>query len=248
MSEVPAEFFLISSIYMLLYGKGFLSGLSFWVAGLIRSSLSSIAIISFFVVALSNKNKTGVLFLLGGLAAGLAVGIVIDYSLQLAGVIKPPSNFGSNLLIAIGSYSSDTNFSVSSTDYEKAHPITTYLAFAFHQPKEFLIQRISAAWELWGLWPSSGNPEAPRGLATKVLIGLRFPVLLLAMYAAWKRRNNMDAVIIALPIIEITAVHTVFFASPRFTYPAEPLLIVLAVGGCGEFYNFVTKSARRFGV
>ena len=37
-----------------------------------------------------------------------------------------------------------------------------------------------------------------------------------------------------MPIVAVTVVHTVFFSTARFTFPAEPALLVLAALGAAE--------------
>jgi hypothetical protein len=174
------------------------------------------------------------LFLLIGLIAGPAS----DYSLQAAGIIKPSSNFGSNLLIAISNNSTEgVDFSMNQfSQHEIEHPVITYLEFAAKHPIEFGQQRLSALWELWGPWPEPGDSKNPRGSVTRALIGLRFPLLLFALLALWNRRKNLDSVLMFVTILVITITHFLFFSTPRFGFPIEPLLIVLAVAGIGDIY------------
>lgn len=233
LSEAPCVFFLTAAIALLLFEHRLLSGIAFSAASLVRSSLLPVGPLELCVIFIRRPNRQA-LFLLIGLTTGPA----FDYSLQAAGIIKPSSNFGSNLLIAItGNSTEGVDFSMSKfSQHEIEHPVITYLEFAAKRPIEFGQQRLSALWELWGPWPEPGDLKNPRGSVTRALIGLRFPLLLFALLALWNRRKNLDSVLMFVPILVITMTHFVFFSTPRFTFPIEPLLIVLAVAGIGDIY------------
>jgi ABC-type uncharacterized transport system permease subunit len=61
-----------------------------------------------------------------------------------------------------------------------------------------------------------------------LLIGLRFPLLLLALFGLSARRRQREAWLLALPPAVVTAVHTAFFSTPRFAFAVMPLVVVLA--------------------
>jgi hypothetical protein len=92
----------------------------------------------------------------------------------------------------------------------------------------------SAFWELWGPWPQASNVDMPRSTITKILIGLRCLMILLAIAAFWSRRSSVEIGLVMIPIILITVVHTAFFSTPRFTFPVEPLVLVLATLGMAD--------------
>ena len=69
---------------------------------------------------------------------------------------------------------------------------------------------------------------------TRLAIGLRFPAVLLAIVAFWVGRRRLEIWCVAMPILAVTVVHTVFFSTARFTFPAEPPLLVLAALGAAE--------------
>jgi hypothetical protein len=83
-------------------------------------------------------------------------------------------------------------------------------------------------YELWGPWPHAGDVGAPRGTLARLVIGLRFPLLVLALAGLCLGRRRIETWMVAAPLIAGTAIHIAFFsASPRFTVPMEPSAIVL---------------------
>jgi hypothetical protein len=71
----------------------------------------------------------------------------------------------------------------------------------------------------------------------RVLVGLRFPLLILGIYGYIKSESKTIPFLLLLPAISITIIHTMFFSNTRFTIPAEPFLIVLASIGAGKFIS-----------
>jgi hypothetical protein len=113
--------------------------------------------------------------------------------------------------------------------------IKIYFNKLFENPYYFFKQRVSALWELWGFWPSYKKHEIggkPRSDLVRMTIGLRFPLLLLALfYVIKKRRKEMVDLFLLIPAFSLTMIHTLLYAKPRYTFPAEPLLMILAMQG-----------------
>ncbi len=166
----------------------------------------------------------------GGVVAGGLLVFALNAALLAAGTIAPPQHTGPNLLFAITStHGEGVTLSLDGFAPEEIeHPLGTYLRFAAEHPATFARQRLSALWELWGPWPDAGGPANPRGVPARLLIGLRF--LLIALAAGGLARHVRDgrAWLLAAPLLAITAVHTAFFAEPRFTVVVEPFAFVLA--------------------
>lgn len=231
LTEAPATFLLVAAVWLLLrrrapaastVGAGVLLGLGV----LLRSSLLGVGVFLLVVLVAFRRPWRE--------AARLAVGGVLVVALNAAliatGTIAPSSHTGPNMLMAIQSSSSEGivySIEAFSAD-EKAHPLATYLHFAAEQPATFARQRLSALWELWGPWPSPGDPDDPRSVFVRLLIGLRFVLLLLAAAGFARHVRDERAWLLAAPIFAITAIHVAFFADPRFTYVVEPLATVLA--------------------
>lgn len=229
MSEVLAGVLLAASVYLLLRHRALWSGFVLGLAVLVRTSLlPALALLLGTILVFRRGLKEAGAFLLGAaLVAGLHA------ALLTTGTIAPTQNSDYNLLIALTATStqgidfSRSRFEARFTDEERAHPLATYVRFAAEHPKEYAKQRLSSLWELWGPWPAPGSSEHPRRLWARLLIGLRFLVIVPAAWALLRHRRDERAWILAGPILTITLVHTAFFSTPRFTYVVEPLAIVL---------------------
>lgn len=159
-------------------------------------------------------------FCAGAAAVGVAYAALLG-----AGVVAPSNNAGANLLLAVGSPSSTLSYSLDGFDArQRRHPVATYARFAVGQPGRFALQRASALWELWGPYPT----EAERSLPARLLLGLRLPLLVLALLAVVAHRQRLEVWLLAAPAAALSAVHVATFATPRFTVVAEPALLALA--------------------
>lgn len=238
LTEVPTTFFLTLGILLLLRFKNILGGFILFLAGLIRSTISPLGVIISAYLAWVGQKRAAAFLL-----AGVAAGFTLNYALLRSGFIAESSNTGMNLLLSINKHSGDHSFfsTDSFTDAQKDHPLLTYLQFAIYNPVDFFNLRFASLWELWGPWPSSGDPDAPRSFIRRTIIGMRFPAFLLALVALWLNRNNPAVIIIGTPILLITLIHVAFFSTPRFTYTIEPFLIILAVGGATCIYKKIAQ-------
>ena len=116
-------------------------------------------------------------------------------------------------------YRSTSNFSIE----EKNHPIRTYFQFIVNHPKEYTEQRLWALENMWG-W----SPAPTRSFTAKLLIAIRFPLLIIALIGLWRYRRDFNARIIFIPIAALTIVHVASYSGPRYTFIAEPFAICLA--------------------
>jgi hypothetical protein len=227
MTEVPSTFFMILGIYLLLKRSPFSAGLLLCVAGLLRTSLAPVAILIAGMCLVVPDRRRGVPFLLAAFACGYAA----EYALQASGVVQGSSNISLNLLLAIIERGVEGPGYLPGrlSEHEMARPLATYLGFATARPWEFIEQRLLSLYELWGPWPGQGDENSLRPLARRLIISLRFPLLLMALAGLWNRRDSVVSWIIASPVLVVTAVHAAFYsAQTRFTYPAEPFAIILA--------------------
>lgn len=248
LTEVPSSFFLMLGIYFLLKNDrvaSFVSGVAFFIAGMIRSTLSPVGYFSALYFFLVGRKRDAYYLLLG-----LIVGVFVSFVLTKADIVRPSNNMGENFLLSVHSGSvegivfSTKHFS----DEQKADPVRYYVSFALNNPSNFAMQRMESLWELWGPWPNPGDAKNPRSNAVRFLLGLRFPVFLLAIYAAWRFRKNSNVMVCAIPVSVLTAVHAMFFSISRFTCTVEPLVLILAVlGGVGLWgqYSSSGKSDAR---
>jgi len=224
LSEVPATFLLVAGLWLVLKKRGFSAGLMLALGCLVRSTLTPVVgLVGLWMVVIRRPPRQIV-----GFALAVFLIVVANQGLVSTGVIARPSNEGANLLFAIQRTSSEgIVFNTTAfTPAENARPVKTYLAFAVRDPEAFLRQRWAALWELWGPWPRAGEIETPRSNAVRLLIGIRFPLLMLALLVLI-RQPAPNHWLLAIPIFAITAVHVMYYATPRYSYVAEPSAVLL---------------------
>jgi hypothetical protein len=228
LSEVPCAFFLAAGLWAFVGGRMMAAAVLVCMAGLVRSTVVPVAPLLLLLLMWEWRWHDAARF-----ALGLAAAYAINLAAQAAGIIAPPSNLTVNLLVSIGRTSTegiDFDLGRFSVD-ERLHPLATHLRFALEHPATYVVQRLSALWELWGPWPNSGAPFSDRGPMSRAMIGLRFPLVCLAAISLWHYRRRLDVLALGVPVLVLTAIHIAFFANARFSHPVEPLLAVLAVAG-----------------
>lgn len=134
------------------------------------------------------------------------------------------------------------NLSLASTDFESEYidaktSVNEYLNYISSDPAKYLGDRFVSLWNLWGPFPSSSE-GLRANLFFTILSGLRFPLLILAVYALWKFQPGKEKTFLICTFLVLTAVHFFFFSIPRFTVPVEPLLIILTVEGITKDSKF----------
>jgi hypothetical protein len=222
LTEPVTELLLIAGVAAACAGRLTLAGSVLALVCLFRSSLVPALPLALLAVALPPWGRHGVTRLAAGMASVLlAYGILIQ-----AGVVERSGNLGTNLRAAVSQRSSGFRFRAipDATPEQRARPIRAYLAFALNQPAEFVIQRANALWETWGPYPL----DTPRSIGENLLVGIRFPLVVLAAIGVIRNRRRVEFRMVAVPIIAITLVHTAFFSAARFAWVLEPLLIATA--------------------
>ena len=229
-SEAPATVVFVGGIALLLVERHTTAGFLLYVSNLFRSTLGPvIPLACICVIAFRRTWRAAIL-----LAAGGLVGVMLYWPLEVTGIVHPPGNFAANVLLAIGEDAEAWSLSGGDDLSRSVTVISRYIAFARDHPREFVRQRLTAAWNLWGPWPPAGDTPGrrPRSTATRLMIGLRFPLLILAIVGFVRSRRLFPAWICAVPIAVISVTHFLLYAEARYTYPVEPLAVVLAaVGG-----------------
>jgi len=222
-TEVSAEFWIVLGSVGLCSGRFFGAGAALAVAGLFRSSLSPVSAIVLGILWIRpDPGRRGLRF-----GAGVAALLAVYGALLAGGVVEPSRNLAGNLRAAVSQRSTGYRWSdvPEPTPEQIDHPLRAYLNFAAEQPGEFAMQRLSALWETWGPYPQ----ETPRAIWEQLLIGLRFPLLLLATFSFARHRSQLEYQLLAVPIGVVTAVHFAFFSSARFSYVVMPLVISMAM-------------------
>jgi hypothetical protein len=234
LSDIPATFFLAFGTHLALRRQPVAAGFVLGIAALVRDSLLPSVLLIGAVGMIDPERRRDMARLL------LAVGIVqvLEWILEARGITARPSTAGLNLLLAVTSMSTEGIPAAPPglSPEQMAHPWATYFGFALEHPGTFILQRLASLYELWGPWPNEGAPGSPRGVLVRLVIGLRFPLLILALAGLWMGRRRLECWIVAAPLIGLTAVHIAFFsAAPRFTIPMEPAAIVLAALAAQRF-------------
>jgi hypothetical protein len=231
LTEAPAALVLTAAVWLLVrrrrsWGEAVLAGVLVGFGVLLRSSLLAVGGLLLVVLLVARRPWREC----AGFATGMVLVAVLNAALIATGTIAPTRHAGPNVLMAIQSSSSEgIVFSAEAfSAEERARPFVTYLRFAAEHPLTFAEQRLSALWELWGPWPSAGDPQNPRSVLARLLIGVRFLLIALAAGGLVRHARDSRAWVIVAPVLAITAVHVAFFATPRFTHVVEPLTAVLA--------------------
>lgn len=238
MSEVPAQLLVLVAIWLLFesirdsrwndkhflwhrFGAGFLLHMTVSV----RPSFSFAfpLLIALLLIKRLPWRGTAVF------GAGFFLGALLLFGTERVGIVKPPVAPANNLLIAITSNSSATQFKMFPME-EQRKAVQTYVRFAATQPAKFLRQRAESFWELWGPWSLPGYRNSQEGMLIKAILLLRPLLLGAALWGWWRRRDEIESWILGLPVIGLTVVHVLTFSNHRFIAPIEPFLALLIAG------------------
>jgi hypothetical protein len=234
-SDVPATFFMVVGIALTIFIKPLAGGLFLGIAGAFRTSLIPISFLVAIMFVRKRAFRQALLLLITSL---LPIALMSGYSFTRFGEQALGQNLPYGISVALASYGDnidDTAFSAYLDDPDSnrislTDGINLYVKALFNNTVEFVKQRMAALWAMWGIWPNVRD-EVGRGILAQVVIGLRFPLLILAIYGFIMSRRERSDWILITPAILLTFIHTILFAKPRYTFPAEPLLIILAMEG-----------------
>ena len=229
LSEVPAGFFVAASALLLMKRRHYAAGAALGCAVAIRTTLLPAIFVAPFLVA-SESRRRAASFTAGCVSPLLVLAVL---SISMTGTVAFGGNLGFNLDVARQSFGSRIDFSGPS-DVAVGEAAGRYVTDAIDHPQHFFAQRAASLSELWGPWPSGDEPRArsapPRGTLARVLIGFRLPLLLLALASIRRSMPAYEQYLWAIVAV-VTLVHVMTFSAPRFTFVAEPPLVVLAVLG-----------------
>lgn len=226
MSEVPTLFFLLGAYFFYYREKKWWSGLFFGLATVVRTDEAPVFLL-LIAAALIFKRRWEIKLFVGALLPILAVGFYCSIktgSFSIAGHGKV------NILYSITAsggyvdwYFQDKHPEVTTT----GQAIGMYVDHMKHEPGEYIRQRLANLWELWGLYPSSSDGN--RGWVSRVGIGLGNAFMLVfGLYGWWKNRKDFPVSVLLIPFLILTPMHSLMLALPRYTYPVEPFMILLA--------------------
>ncbi len=229
LTETLSVTLMLATLCWLVRQRYLAAGISMGLLWLFRSSMMPVGALLF--LALLMVPYTQVRWrAAANFAGGFALIWLFQAILIQCNVVLPAANLGENLLCAISATSTEgIQFDKPASPEAIAAPFATYTQFALDHPVVWLTQRFSSLWELMGPWPSAGVGPTARGTGSRLIIGLRFVLLILALGAAWRMRNR-ETLLLFIPMIGVAALHFFFFSEPRFWVPCEPLLMILAAG------------------
>lgn len=234
LSEVPAAFFITFSLYLFTKRKHILSGAALGMTSMIRTTLLPVGF--FFGLYLFIKKNTYVYKYLAFFC--LVILAFLTYGYTRTGYITIGQNAAHNLSITT-EYSDTSSFPRVNLKTLNGS-LHDYISFAINNPQDFFSERLENLWDLWGPmppWDESWNGRSEFFWE----IGIRFPLLLLAIFGFIISDKNFTSVFSAIAIASITIVHFLYFADPRFTYTIEPFAIILASIGIFNLFEKVSK-------
>jgi hypothetical protein len=225
-TEVPTEFFLLGAFYFYYREKKWMSGLFFGLATIVRTDEAPVFVLLIIVEALWQK-KFNWRLLAGSFLPILAVGF---YCYGKTGNFSIAGHGKVNILYSVTAsggyvdwYFQDKHPEIGTT----GQAVKMYLDHMKTEPGEFMKQKLANLWELWGFYPSSSDGN--RGWVSRLSIGLGNAFMLFfGIYAWWKNRRIFAVFIVMIPFIVATPLHTLLLALPRYTYPVEPFMLLLA--------------------
>ena len=219
LTEIPSLFFLLLSVYFLSQKKLSYSGLVLGISILIKTSLLPIMILITAYLFYTKKLRAGTTFIVSSF---IPVAIMASYGLIISGTFTLGLSSVHNFYLSVHQPVLLSDSLISAVSY--------YLNYALSNPLIFITERFNSLWEFWGFLPSA-NEGLRENLVFRLLIGLRFPLLILAIIGFIKSVKNHLIIFSASAIISITILHTVFYSIPRYNFTVEPFLILLAVIG-----------------
>ena len=217
LTEVPVTFFLALAVYLFQKEKLVYFGLALGFAVIIRTTLVFVPFLFFLYLFFNHKRREGITWLLSFLIIPL---LLMFWGYIVSGNFTLGRNFTHNIYVTINERYNPS--------YSKIQGITAYFNYMISSPVQFFTGRIHSFWNLWGFLPSVADGFRDRFIF-RILVGLRFPLLILGIYGYMKSGSKRIPFLLILPAISITLIHTMFFSNTRFTVPAEPFLIILAV-------------------
>jgi hypothetical protein len=225
-TEVPTAFLLLAAYFCYYRGRNFAGGFLLGLATITRTEELPI-IILLFVLGIFVLRKWNWRLMFGALIPILLVG---TYCSIKTGKFSLAGHGRVNLMLSVTAAGGYIDWT-----YNDEHPeITTnsqamklYVNHMKSDPVEFLKQKIENLWELWGFFPSSSGGN--RSVFSRLAIGMGNVFLVVfGLYGWWQNKRNFYVFVFLLPFLLLTIIHTFLLAIPRYTYPIEPFMILLA--------------------
>lgn len=225
-TEVPTAFLLLLGYYLLFHQRYFLSGLFLGLATAVRTDEAPVFVLLIFV-AWFWKRKFSWVFLVSFLAPLVLIG---TYCYLKTGQFSIAGHSQINIMYSITSSGSNIDWY-----YQDKHPevnstgkaVKMYWEYIVDNPGQFFRDKLVNLWELWGFFPSSDHGN--RSLFARAVMGIgNFFMIFFGLAGWWINRKNYFAFLLIIPFLVVTPLHTLLVALPRYTYPVEPFMLILA--------------------
>jgi hypothetical protein len=243
MTEVPTSFFLLGAFFFYYRRQYAWCGIFFGIAMVIRTNVAPVFFLLLIGHLLFTWRKRRSLSAPGnqvpftwkmpiGLLAGflLPVLLVSYYSYLKAGNFSVSGNNQINILYSVTASGPYIDFHLGEEHPEintSGKALRMYVDHMVTSPLQFARQRLANLWELWGFYASDAN--GGRGVGSRILLGAgNFFLVVFGLLGWWFHRKEFPISILLLPFLVVTLMHTFLFAMPRYTYPVEPFMILLA--------------------
>jgi hypothetical protein len=225
-TEVPTEFFMLGAFFFYYRKKNWLTGLFFGLATIVRTDEAPV-FIGLIILEIFWQRKFNLRLLAGAFLPILLVG---SYCWVKTGNFSIAGHGKVNIIYSVTAsggyvdwYLQDKHPEIKTT----GQAVQMYLDHMKAEPAGFMRQKAANLWELWGFYPSSSDGN--RNWVSRLGIGLGNAFMLFfGFYAWWKNRKIFAVFVLMLPFAVATPLHTLLLALPRYTYPVEPFMLVLA--------------------
>jgi hypothetical protein len=242
MTEVPTSFFLLGAFFFYYRRQYAWCGIFFGIAMVVRTNVAPV----FFLLLAGHLIFTPFTWKIPiGLLTGffLPVLLVSYYSYVKTGDFSVSGNNQINILYSVTASGPYIDFHLGEEHPEintSGKALHMYIDHMVSNPLQFARQKLANLWELWGFYASDAN--GGRGVGSRILLGAgNLFLVVFGLIGWWFHRKEFSISILLLPFLVVTLLHTFLFAMPRYTYPVEPFMILLAtwalvynrVGGAG---------------
>lgn len=240
MTEVPSCFFVLGAWFFYYNQRHWLCGLFLGMATLVRTEMLPIFFLLFLFDGFYLKRFNW------RMVAGVLLPLLLlgSYCYMKTGEFSLAGHSRFNILTSVTASGNNIDFHYADNHPEyntSAKATKLYIDTFKNDPIGYVKHRLANLWELWGFYAAS-TPTG-RMVITRIIIGLgNLFLIAFGLLAWWKNRKEYNVRILIIPFVVITAVHIVYFAMQRYTYPVEPFMIILA--SC-SIHSFLKKSGLK---